>query len=86
MTANEFFHQLSTITQSRRFTPPIDIQVGPHDALAAKLLLWLQEQMADNATEGDLEDVLDAAKWWTVLFASMYKADGKQKSASEARR
>lgn len=73
MTPNQFFAKLSETTKSQSFEMKVELQINTHDAMAARLLIWLQEQMPD-ATTGDLEDVLDAAKWWSVLFASMHTA------------
>jgi len=50
---------------------PIAFKVGPADALAAKMLLWLIEQIPDDATYGYLDDVLDAARFWSTFWASM---------------
>lgn len=49
---------------------PFRIKADWHDAYAAKLLLWLTEQMPVNATVGDLYDILDAAKWWSTFWDS----------------
>lgn len=51
--------------------PPIPIKVNKQDFMAARLLLWLHEQMPEDATQGDLDDVLDAAKWWATFFAAL---------------
>ncbi len=42
-------------------------QINKQDAMAAKLLLWLVEQMPDDATVGEMDDVLDAAKFWSKI-------------------
>lgn len=39
-----------------------------HDAIAAKLLLWLYDEMPEDATYGDLEDVLLATLWWAQFL------------------
>ncbi|MCB0054986.1 MAG: hypothetical protein KDE24_36155 [Caldilinea sp.] len=49
----------------------VSLRVGPQDAMAARLLLWLEETMPEDATQGDLDKVLDAAKWWSTFWASL---------------
>lgn len=78
MTPNEFYESLQTVTESSETTlspGPLIIRVGVRDAMAAKLLLWLQEQMPDDATVGDLFDVLDAAEWWATFWTSLAHND-----------
>ena len=65
MSPNDFFKQLSIALPGVAPVPPLQIKFGEADIMAAKLLLWLQEEMPD-ATTGDFEDILDAAKWWRV--------------------
>lgn len=40
----------------------VSLRVGPQDAMAARLLLWLEAEM------------LDAAKWWSTFWASLERA------------
>lgn len=54
---------------------PAVISAGVSDAMAAKLLLWLYEQLPEEATSQDLHDVLDAAKWWTTFLESVRYAE-----------
>jgi hypothetical protein len=56
---------------------PAIISAGVSDAMAAKLLLWLYDQMPEEATAQDLHDVLDAAKWWTTYLESVHYAETK---------
>lgn len=55
---------------------PIRLRIGPQDALAAKLLLWLVEQMPEDATQGDMDDVLESARYWSMFWASLER-DGE---------
>ena len=41
------------------------------NALVARLLPWLEERMPGCATTQDLDEVLDAAKGWGILSASL---------------
>ena len=50
---------------------PISIKIGKHDTMAAKLLLWLFDNMPEDATSGDLLDTLDAARWWSAFWFSL---------------
>lgn len=77
MNVKEFYERLSQVDSPRmlRLAPgPLSLRVGEADALAAKLLLWLEGQMPDDATFGDLDDVLDAAKWWTTFWVTRENA------------
>ncbi len=75
MTQKEFYEFLATATGTGTldFGDSIQLRIGPQDALAAKLLLWLADVMPDDATLGQMDDALDAAKWWMTLFASIPK-------------
>jgi len=88
MTPNEFYESLQIVTESSEITlspGPLAIKVGEHDAMAAKLLLWLQEQMPDDAIVGDLFDVLDAAHWWVTFWTSLpHKDDEKAVTTAQA--
>ena len=53
----------------------ISLRAGPQDVMAARLLLWLESEMPENATQGDLDNVLDAAKWWSTFWASLERGD-----------
>lgn len=54
--------------------PPTPIQIGEADVMAAKLLNWLHDEMPEDATQGDLDDVLDAAKWWSTFWGAAHNA------------
>jgi hypothetical protein len=74
MTPNEFYEKLQTVTEPSEMTlspGPLVIKVNEHDAMASRLILWLQEQMPDEATVKDLFDVLDAAHWWASFWTSL---------------
>jgi len=73
MTPHEFYEQLAKVTEQMNITlspGPFKVNVNSHDAMAAKLILWLEEQMPEDATTGDLFDVLDAAHWWATFWLS----------------
>ena len=81
MTPNELFKRLvgrlkeieagkTTLTLS---PGPFSLRVGKSDVQAAKLLLWLQEEMPDDVTFGEFEDVLIAAIWWVHFLASQFE-------------
>lgn len=74
MKPNEFYRHLAEVTESTKMTlapGPLEVNVNRHDAMAARLILWLQEQMPEDATTGDLFDVLDAAHWWATFWSSL---------------
>jgi len=86
MTPKEFYQRLSTLTEKEVITlspGPIKIIAYPADALAAKMVLWLLEQLPEDATEGDAEDVIDMAKWWIMFWHMLHQAE-KQLNADEA--
>ena len=59
---------ISTVT-----LPACSIMVRESDIMAGKLLLWLYENMPEDTTHGDLADVLDSAKWWSLFFDAAIK-------------
>lgn len=78
MTTQEFYRILADVDTPRclsNFLAIGDLRVSWQDGMAAKTLLWLQDNLPDDATLGDLHDVLDAAKWWSTLFASVKRED-----------
>lgn len=82
MTANEFFRQLSEMGDEIEadkvltISPgPIELYIGKQDVLAAKLTLWIEEQLPEDATFGDLEDVLLAALWWSHFWEALLRRD-----------
>lgn len=77
MTIKEFYQAMAEAKPHMTSMPPIKIGIGPADIMAAKLLIWLHEQLSDDTTWGDLEDILDAAKWWVVFWASATTATKK---------
>ena len=54
---------------------PVKLRSDMADKLAGQLLLWLFAQMPDEATTGDLLDVLDCARWWHFFWASLDRED-----------
>ena len=67
MKFSEVLEQLGAIEQPTevKLSPgPLIANCNRTDAVAAKMLLWLFEQMPEDATSGDLEDVLVSALWW----------------------
>jgi len=76
MTPRDFYKHIQSIDQSTIITlspGPFQIRVGQHDAMAAKLLLWLEDQMPEDATVADLIKVLDAAQWWNTFWSSLVR-------------
>lgn len=74
MKVKDFYEGLSRLTASTELTlspGPVTLKVNVQDALAARLLLWLEQEMSPDATQGDLDDVLDAAKWWATFNRSL---------------
>lgn len=78
MTPREFYEFLASTSATGTIDfgeAAISLRVGPQDAMAARLLLWLVEAMPEDATIGDLDKVLDAAKWWSTFWASLDRGD-----------
>ncbi len=74
MTPEDFLKKLATIegpTEIRLSPGPLDIKANVADALAAKLILWLYDEMPEDATSGDMLNVLDAARWWAAFWFSL---------------
>ena len=77
MNMGETLEKLSQIDCSSVITMspgPYQAAVSYKDGIAARLLLWLAEVMPDDATTGDVEDVLTSALWWHIYFLTMHKA------------
>lgn len=76
MTSDDFFRELSRSQPgSMTLSPgPFRVEIGLNDALAARLILWLVKQLPADATQGDVEEILDSAKWWSVFWDSQWKA------------
>lgn len=74
-TVQEALEILATDNEKRvAFGLPAAIKVGKNDVLAARILLWLEEQ-DENQTVGDVIDILNAAQWWHTLFSSIYREE-----------
>lgn len=69
-TPKEIYELLAESKPSTVTLPACSIRINESDSMAAKLLLWLYENMPEDATQGDLSDVLDSAKWWSLFFAA----------------
>jgi len=78
MKPTEFYDRLQAVTESSTLAlspGPLVVKVGVADAMAARLLLWLYEEMPEEATIGDMFDVLDAAHWWATFWSSLVNSD-----------
>ncbi len=73
MTPKDFFASIAKLSVPGTLKLQGGIRVDATDALAAKLLIWLHEQMP-HASVGELEAVLDRANMWIVLFALAHNA------------
>jgi len=85
MKPTEFYDRLQTVTESSTLAlspGPLVVKVGVADAMAAKLLLWLYNEMPENATVRDMFDVLDAAHWWATFWSSL--SDSEEVSEEQA--
>lgn len=74
MKPSEFYDRLQHVAVSSTISlapGPLVIKVGVADAMAARLLLWLEREMPEDATVGDMFDVLDAAHWWATFWSSL---------------
>jgi len=70
----DFYEQIQSIgepTVIDLLPGPLQFRVNWQDAMAARLLLWLEEQILDM-TDGDLTDVLSAAQWWHTFWTSLH--------------
>ncbi len=77
MTPNNFLKQMAAMPPTPGlltiYPGPVRMNVGPADMEAAKLILWLLEQLPDEATYGQVDDILDAAKWWMAFWCGLPK-------------
>lgn len=78
MTPIEFFERLSGRLEEIRagkneltLSPgPMPLMIGEQDVYAARLILWLLDQMPDDVTFGEVEDIVIAALWWLHFWAA----------------
>lgn len=63
------------VLQSIKEPTEVDLSPGPfiancnwQDAVAAKLLVWMLQEMPEDATYGNAERVLTSALWWLQFF------------------
>lgn len=77
MTPNDFYRQLATMQPQHlelKLSPgPLCMKIGPADIHAAQLILWLEKQMPETTTFGEMNDTLDAAKWWFTFWHGLSK-------------
>lgn len=74
MTPNEFYQKMTMIDNESIMTmPQVPIAVNRFDGIAADLMLWIENKYPD-LTQGELEYVLDCAKFWAVFWAAAWKA------------
>lgn len=59
------------------FELPVRVGLCESDRYAARLLVRLMQDLGDDATVGDAEDVVCNALWWLRTIASMHKATEK---------
>jgi hypothetical protein len=85
MNRRDFYRRLAQAKELSVATieTPFPLVISEHDGTAARLLLWLVDQMPPGATEQDLEDVLSAAVWWNTFLASMQWAEKMQDQKKE---
>ena len=81
MTPKEFWQQIATLETKEIITlapkpggQPLTMLASEADMWAAKLMLWLIEQLPAETTQGELEDILDMAKWWAQFWHMTYQA------------
>jgi hypothetical protein len=76
-TGKEILESIASAENGGVIEMPVRIAISKSDAMGAKLLLWLVEQMPEEWTSGDMHDALDAAKWWQTLLDTMRYAKEK---------
>jgi hypothetical protein len=70
MNQKQFYQELLAVSGPGTITlqpGPIKLRVNEHDAMAARSLLWMYDQMPEK-TVGDLLDVLDSMRWWVSFW------------------
>lgn len=75
MTPQEFFQRMAGMPENEtaQIKLPMPIEINHTDIWAAKMILWLAEQKPD-ITLGEVEAILDSARWWSVFWASALEA------------
>lgn len=71
MSIDEALDILKNIKEKKYSEWTFPLKLGPHDAIAADLIELARERLGDNATAGDLLDVVSSAMWWTMAFLSL---------------
>ena len=78
MNLQDVLLHLSNIDGSKEITlspGPFSRKIGSCDAFAAKMLLWMFDELPDSATVGDMLDILSSAEWWLTLHLSQLPDD-----------
>lgn len=77
-TPNDIHAHLKTVEESSVLVlapGPLRLAVTPADAIAVELIEWLEAQLGPTGSVGQMLDVLDNARWWVMLWASMDQAE-----------
>lgn len=81
MTPQKFFNKLAQVNGDEIICPKIKLATG--DILVAKVILWLMEQLPEDATIGDFEEVFLNGLWWLRLWGSGIVAQKEDTDATE---
>lgn len=75
VTFDKVLHEVAELEKPDHvvYSMPVCVGLVESDVHAARLLLWLQDEMGEQATIGDCAEVLVNALWWMVTAASMHK-------------
>ena len=73
MTPRDFFELMQSGNMKKEISLPFPLELGTSDILAAELILWLIDKMPEG-TIGDINNVLDSAKFWHIYWSSVFYA------------
>lgn len=71
MTKPQIIQMLKTAQAGQGLKLNHVVRVGESDAIAGELLEWLFERLGEDATHGEVYDVLESAQWWITLLDSL---------------
>lgn len=61
---------------------PFELNINQHDVEGLRLVGWITDTLGTQRM-GDVLDILDCARWWTLFFASqssLHRSTEKQAS------
>lgn len=75
MTIEDVLKGIAAGQHPAKFRTTLDIKLSDADAVGCKLILDLADK---GYTVGEVLKILDAARWWTILWSSLQRDERKE--------